>query len=677
MTKMKITYIFILLLFSFSIEDSNTIVYELNDFFNIILQAEISEDTAKKIINDLKEKLERYVYLDILKAPPQPSKGYHTTVDLIKELNNVNTAKRSLYNFYRDIKIIIDKCQDFHLKVDMSGKFESEITLQNSFFISPISYLIIDNAVHAYFNPNANGYFDNTLIYKILENRDKKIISIDGLDPLNYIQNFNGDFNKFKSPQAQFVYNQYNSPLFKVSSFPFNKDKLTDITIKYENYDTLTFSYKVLQDKNKAELLNKYFDNPLTQNNNLEYKLPFLQRNLKVEELSDEQKLKTVDWDSVFETDAIKCKVDSTNEMNVFLQQRFDVSDVQKGIKFIDSCFDKFGNNKYPIMIIENYNAGGKIELSNHLLSYVNIKKIVPIYGSMRYNDQVKTDIAPKIEVKKIEQCDIIRADEFWKSNPKEDIYTNESGQNIYHKRTEIFDLSVFSKKVFHNYRKSKKLKDPTDIIIFTDGFSNSATSIFIKETQLKGGSIIAGFGGSPNIHNFDSSQSAACVKNISILSDDLGFSLSYTFIEIFNKTDIESGNKIPLEFQINPIDERAYIFNQYYDGSYDEFIQYSKFCFDKYKTKCNINNKKLLKISEECEFNDTHMHGGYECGDNGIWSEKCVPSYCDNGYYFDDVNQLCKEYTCDDSNYPNSQEGKKINLIYLVISLIFLLDLF
>ena len=40
-------------------------------------------------------------------------------------------------------------------------------------------------------------------------------------------------------------------------------------------------------------------------------------------------------------------------------------------------------------------------------------------------------------------------------------------------------------------------------MIIFTDGFSYSETSLFIKETQLKGGAIIVGYGGNPKIKNF------------------------------------------------------------------------------------------------------------------------------------------------------------------------------
>ena len=54
-------------------------------------------------------------------------------------------------------------------------------------------------------------------------------------------------------------------------------------------------------------------------------------------------------------------------------------------------------------------------------------------------------------------------------------------------------------KKVFYEFReKAKNIRKPHEIIIFTDGFSYSATSIFIKETQLRGGAIIVGFGGNP-----------------------------------------------------------------------------------------------------------------------------------------------------------------------------------
>ena len=65
---------------------------------------------------------------------------------------------------------------------------------------------------------------------------------------------------------------------------------------------------------------------------------------------------------------------------------------------------------------------------------------------------------------------------------------------------------------------KKKILKKPTDIIIFTDSYSYSATSGFIKGFQNTGGAIIVGYFGNPKIKGtdlFDGSQSFSSVKSI------------------------------------------------------------------------------------------------------------------------------------------------------------------
>ena len=143
-----------------------------------------------------------------------------------------------------------------------------------------------------------------------------------------------------------------------------------------------------------------------------------------------------------------------------------------------------------------------------------------------------------------------------------------------------------------------------------------------------------------------------------------MGFSLKYTIIESFSKSDYE----IPLEYKINLIDERIYIYKINYqdiDDFYDKFVNQAKLIFEDYKTKWNSNNKKLLLISEECRFSKSHIHGGYQCDDNGHWSNICVPSYCDNGFIFDEETNECKEDIC-------LKVQKEEKIIYLVLTIIF-----
>ena len=63
------------------------------------------------------------------------------------------------------------------------------------------------------------------------------------------------------------------------------------------------------------------------------------------------------------------------------------------------------------------------------------------------------------------------------------------------------------------------KTKNSTDILIFTDGFSFSCTSFFIKNLQVSGAGIIVGYQARPDIDkfDFDASQSNSPVETFDI----------------------------------------------------------------------------------------------------------------------------------------------------------------
>ena len=536
---MKIFTVFlIILLFSIEINSEETI-YEVDEFFDIIYKTEITEEDSNKLINALKQILQRYVYLDILKKPPQPPEGYYyNTVDLIEELENLNKEKRPLYDFYRDVKIIIDKCQDLNLNIDILRNFENSINIQNSLFIFPLYIYILDNKVSSVVNPEYTNYFDDNLIQNLKINDKKEISKINGEDPIEYIQNFNGDFRKLKSPQAQFTQNEISLRVEQLSNFPFDKNKLTNIKIEYVNNNTVEFNYKILYSENKKELLNKFFKYSQVEGMNTGYKSPFLKPKNNIFDILNDNNLQAVSWDYTLEG-VLKCKSDSSFKLNVIYQSSFAVSNLEKGYEFFDLCFESFDKNEYPIVIIESMNTGGYIELVDYFISYLNLNKTTPLYFSMRYNDEVKNNIAPIIALKKPETCKVIKGDELFKSNPKEDYYgITETGDKIYHKRTQISDLSMNNRTFFAEFRnKAKNIRKSTDILIFTDRLSYGASSIFIKEIQLQGAAIIAEYGGRPTKKISDICQNPSTVISTDDLNDNLskeiknlGFYFSYTY---------------------------------------------------------------------------------------------------------------------------------------------------
>ncbi|EDR24185.1 hypothetical protein EDI_118590 [Entamoeba dispar SAW760] len=133
-----------------------------------------------------------------------------------------------------------------------------------------------------------------------------------------------------------------------------------------------------------------------------------------------------------------------------------------------------------------------------------------------------------------------------------------------------------------------------------------------------------------------------------------LEFSLSYSILETF-KHNYKYNENIPREFIKDIVDERVNIYPYVIgDEIIEEFEEETKKIIEKYQTKCNPKNKRLVKIDNKCdkEINIKHGHGGYECGDKGEWSTKCVLAYCDSGYKFDYNKNKCVKGIC---AYPSS----------------------
>ena len=252
-------------------------------------------------------------------------------------------------------------------------------------------------------------------------------------------------------------------------------------------------------------------------------------------------------------------------------------------------------------------------------------------------------------------------------------------GNNIESELTDIFLLS--NKSIYNDIEKARlKMKNkrkPTEILVYTDGYSFSAASFYLKYLKQYGGAIIAQYLGNPKKKDekFDIGQSASPIftsdiigifskENYKKLKEEYKCELQLPGIQGFYDTN---NTNVPLEYQISFPDEQTEIYETFSDETYEKFINKSKSIFEKYKTKCNPDNKKLIKISNECDskFDNNYTHGGYECKDNGEWGDKCVPSYCDVGYGFDETNKKCIKDICSSKlllgQQENNQESEEI----------------
>lgn len=195
-------------------------------------------------------------------------------------------------------------------------------------------------------------------------------------------------------------------------------------------------------------------------------------------------------------------------------------------------------------------------------------------------------------------------------------------------------------RKEVNNFKKKLKNKrNPTEILVYTDGYSYSAAAMLLKYLQYYGGGITVGYFLNPNLKNitFDSGLSPSPLfthqvvqyftpTGYDILNEQTGIKVQVPGIQTFySPYDLSR----PLEYEITPVDE--FVDFYYLDqDSYESLINQSLKILEKYKTKCNPKNKKLLLISKECDgkFNNDYTHGGYKCGEDGIWT-RSISSQC------------------------------------------------
>lgn len=324
-------------------------------------------------------------------------------------------------------------------------------------------------------------------------------------------------------------------------------------------------------------------------------------------------------------------------------------------------CFSKFYSNEYKIVIIEDQNGGGYSELCIPFTQYVRPKILKPEVTSMRSTDLIYKNFFINDENLNPETCFPYTE----KDNLLDGIRDKYSDE-VFHQRTKNIELfNIYEKKIMEKkrreYLETNKTKKPTEIIVFTDGYSFSCTSVFIKGLQVHGAAILVGYNSRPDLveEKYDASQSNSAVETFPFSEyiqnlQNLGFNSRLTFSEEFDPND-KNEPKIPMEFLIYPVDEVSNIFVRYNDDKYERFIKEAKKIFDKYNDlengSCNPNNEFLFYETKDCDtkLNIDKAHGGYLCGNNGKWNKSnCIATYCDKGFILNDERNKCIEDPCE-----------------------------
>ena len=655
------------------------------DLYEQIINEKVSEEYCNSVLSNLTSLIkETYVYYDFLKAPKQPEgyEDYIQKIDIITKLNEIDKKDRYFYDFYRDIKSVLGKTGDGHLQIiaeETPNKLPfSSLTFCVPFFIYPSkNYSAIKGGIYKFVvYTTSETCFENyseETINQIKKVNKKNIAKINGKNVTIFLDEMSKKLFPFHSPQARYIKVLDAFDTLPAISFPFKKEEFNR-NIEFEpdgeqKAETLEISYNVMNDfflsgKNRHIKNNISFQSYHRIENKFKYKeikdyvteQNLMKNGIFGDETTPEWDIETTLWD-------LKCKVDHDNKLNILYQNSFEPSDYEEYENVMYACFEKFYSNDYKIIIIENKNKGGKSEICVPFSSFINLRRARPLSVSMKSTETIKQSFWMNDESVNPDTCKTI-TEEYDIMNGGEDIYSEEEG--ITHKKTKSFEpLNIFEKKIMELKRKEyiKKgfSKKPTEVIIFTDGYSFSCTSIFIKSAQLTGSAIIAGYNPrsdfSESNYKFDASQSNSGVENFDFTEqtknlNELGFEVRITFTEMFDPND-KRNPKIPMEFQIYPVDEISEIYGIYDDGILYRFINEAKAIFKKYNEKgqCNPENKYLYYETDECDSVITveHGHGGYLCGSDGKWDKNnCIVAYCDDGFILNEERTKCIEDPCE-----------------------------
>lgn len=644
-----------------------------------LITEKVSDEFCREVITNAIGIIEEfYVFKDFLKAPIQPKglDNYFPDVDLIKELEEVNTTNRTFYDFYRDFQRVIWKARDGHFRI-FGSKTPNGFDMTSSYFCIPYKYYIHEifddnnkiNETYLSIEPldSCREGYSEEILNKINELKGKEIISINDKDPYEYLEEKGLFGTNCHSQQCRYLSLFKYITHFPIFRYPYKKEEL-QVSLKFEGVDEpLNLEYKFgeinyFSSEFKSYYLEeqeKYLKNNIPFPNFSEMEKRFKIKNgLFSEKESNEE---TNFWDKSNRDGTIKCRVDKTNEMNVAYLKSFYPDDLYGSEKVMYECFDEFYKNDYKLIVILDQNPGGYSDLCIPFAQYIRPKISKSITESSLANKLMEEWFFIFDENLNSETCKT-----FTEKDNLLDGYIDQYSSEVFHNRTKYYDnLNIFEKKIMEKHRKeylkTGKLKKPTEILIFSDGYSFSCASYFTKELQIHGSAIVAGYNIRPDLVNtvIDASQSNSPpdIFSTTEYSKNLakhGFTPYITYIEVFDPNDLIPP-KISMEFKVYPVDTIVPIFKQYNDDIYDRFIEEAKVLFNKYNDlengECNPENEHLYFETEECDnkLKIDHAHGGYQCGPKGKWNkEKCIAAYCDEGYILNDEKTECKENPCD-----------------------------
>ena len=177
-----------------------------------------------KIIDNLKDAIEIYVYSDIAKNPPiidSYPNYHHKAIDLKGELDKVSKIGRKFYEFYQEIEKILTSTRDLHFNI-YAHQTPKGIHFGQYIAALPFNFEVRKDAEgnHKIFIKK-NDFTDKMSISDqnfIESHLNIPLKAINDINPFDYIQNWS-KYRQTKNPHAEFTYIIDIIPYFSLCNF--------------------------------------------------------------------------------------------------------------------------------------------------------------------------------------------------------------------------------------------------------------------------------------------------------------------------------------------------------------------------------------------------------------------------------------------------------------------------
>ena len=217
-------------------------------------------------------------------------------------------------------------------------------------------------------NSNDKKFFDAHL--------EIPLRKINDIDPFEYIQNWS-KYRQTKNLHAQFSFVIDKISFIYLYKFPV---EYSDLYNEYEFEDNNIIKFWYLNNFQNIKESDVEFNNfflEVFKNQKEPFQLPhfdvikdkfLISKGLKREKIILKNENEKIKWDILYEEEQnginyfLKCRIDKENKANVLVQNTFSL-DFKKASEKVLDCIRLFYSNEYPIIIIQDHNDGGNINL--------------------------------------------------------------------------------------------------------------------------------------------------------------------------------------------------------------------------------------------------------------------------------------------------------------------------